>query len=163
MKEVHVLVGAFFDDARIIPVLMEVKEYKAGAYEDHKLYLTITLNEKEAGISSRTWNAASERSGSHDTPASDINLTELLRTVKDDSGSLLKYVPDPLLDTQQRKYKAEAVKKEREKIGDLQYESASCRFLIFSMPLPAEPARIRTSPGSGPGPCPRLRAPGSGG
>lgn len=49
IKEVHVLLGAFADGDYVIPVQMEIKEYKPGAGLDNKLYMTVTLKKQKQG------------------------------------------------------------------------------------------------------------------
>ena len=69
IKEVHVLLGAFADGDYVIPVQLEIKEYKPGAGLDNKLYMTVTLKKAEAGILLRAPINASAQSGIRNTPA----------------------------------------------------------------------------------------------
>lgn len=124
IKEVHVLLGAFADGDYVIPVQLEIKEYKPGAGLDNKLYMTVTLKKAEAGALLRAPINASAQSGIRNTPASAASLPDLVTKVKDETGGLVKYLPDEMLDEEQRQVKEKALSEERERLGDMQYEYA---------------------------------------
>ena len=123
LKETHVLLAAFADGPMVIPVQLEIKEYKPETRMDNKLYVTVTVK-NEAGISSRV-NAASRAStGTHNTPASEISVADLIADVKDDTGDLVKYMPDSMLNPEQLQAKNKAIQREQSKILDMRYEYA---------------------------------------
>ena len=62
----------------------------------HKLYMTVTLKRTEAGIKPRGY-TANESVSNHGTSASAINVADLIANVKDDTGYLVKYLPDKML------------------------------------------------------------------
>lgn len=109
LKEMHVLLGAFRDGNTVIPVKMEVKEFKDGSPKENRLYVAITMNEKEAGISPRS--SASLEGPIRSTPASTATIADIAALVKDESGSLLKYIPDSLLSEEQIAVKQQAQEK----------------------------------------------------
>ena len=90
LKEVHVLVGALSDGGVLLPVQLEIKEYKQVGREKNKLYLTVTLKKEEAGIMPRA--RADAQPSIHSTPASTVNVADLIANVKDETGNLVKYV-----------------------------------------------------------------------
>ena len=49
LKEVHVLLGALSDGDVLLPVQLEIKEYKQVGREKNKLYLTVTLKKRKQG------------------------------------------------------------------------------------------------------------------
>lgn len=116
LKEMHILLGVFSDENNIIPVQLEIKEFKNNANKDHKLYLTVTLHTKEAGISLRDSNASFEKETHvRSTPASIYSISDIIANVKDNSGDLLKYFPDSMLSSEQIDIKNDAIDKETKK------------------------------------------------
>lgn len=124
LKEIHVLLSAFRDGDTITPVQLEIKEYQQEKGQKDKLYLTVTLKETEAGISLRAPADTYAQPSIHSTPASTINLADLIANVKDDTGDLVKYLPDEMLNQEQMEAKAAALEREAERLGDMQYEYA---------------------------------------
>ena len=123
LKEMHVFLGAFTDGEYTIPVQMEIKEYKPGTGMENKLYMTVTLKRTEAGIKPRGYTANASVSN-HGTPASTINVADLIANVKDDTGNLVKYLPDEMLNEEQKQAKAEALARDAKRLGDMKYEYA---------------------------------------
>ncbi len=123
IKAVHVLLGAFSDGEAVIPVQLEIKEYKPETKIDNKLYVTVTVK-NEAGISSRTDAASWASTNTRNTPASSLSIAEILGGVKDESGDLVKYFPDSMLNDSQMQAKKGAVQKEAARLKDLRYENA---------------------------------------
>lgn len=123
LKEMHVFLSSFMDGEYIIPVQLEIKEYKPGTGMENKLYMTVTLKRTEAGISPRGYTANASVSN-HGTPASTINVADLIANVKDDTGNLVKYLPDEMLNEEQRQVKVEALARDAKRLGDMKYEYA---------------------------------------
>lgn len=89
----------------------------------HKLYMTVTLKRTEAGIKPRGY-TANESVSNHGTSASAINVADLIANVKDDTGYLVKYLPDKMLNEDQRQAKAKALARDAKRLGDMKYEYA---------------------------------------
>jgi len=115
--------SAFNDGERTVPVQLEIKEFKPGLKQNHKLYITVTLNnEKEAGIFPRPTDGDSSHSLVHGTPASEISIADLIAGVKDEKGNLLKYLPDSMLDESQRSIKGNAITQEQARLSQMREE-----------------------------------------
>ena len=123
LKEMHVLVGAFMDGNDCIPVQLEVKEYFPETGMPNKLYVTVTMK-KEAGVTPRGSTASSASVSIRSRPASIISLTDLIANVKDDTGSLVKYLPDQMLTEDQRSAKEKALAEDEARLSDMRYEYA---------------------------------------
>ena len=123
LKEMHVLLGAFSDGTSVVPVQMEVKEYKAGTGMENKLYVTVTMK-KEAGITPRGSDASKANVSIRGTPASEFSLTDIVANVKDETGGLVKYLPDELLNQEQVAWKEAALERDGIRLGDMRYEYA---------------------------------------
>ena len=123
LKEMHVLVGAFMDGDNCVPVQLEIKEYLAEAGLTNKLYVTVTMK-NEAGVTPRISNAEMASENARSRPASVISLADLIENVKDDTGSLVKYLPDQMLTEEQRLAKEKALAEDEIRLGDMRYEFA---------------------------------------
>lgn len=118
LKEMHVLLGAFRDGTDVIPVQLEIKEYLPEVQQANKLYVTVTLTTKEAGIMPGL-HASQNETLSAGTPASEIRIADILRNVNDQNGKLVKYLPDSMLNEEQRAAKEKALEKDREYLNKL--------------------------------------------
>lgn len=123
LKEMHVLLGAFRDGSDVIPVQLEIKEFREDVRQKNKLYVTITMKTKEAGITPSPASSNSEGLVLG-TPASKASVADIASLVKDDSGSLVKYLPDSMLSEDQRAAKRAALTAREEKLEDMRYEYA---------------------------------------
>lgn len=125
LKEMHILVGAFLDGERVVPVKLEIKEYKKNSERSNRLYVSITAK-MEAGIylSDRTTNTGGDGLS---TPASEISLAYIVGNVKDQTGSFVKYFPDSMLSGEQIQAKEAATTAEKTHLADMRYEYAAER------------------------------------
>lgn len=121
LKEMCVLLGGFIEGDKITPVKLEIKEFDERAIQENKLYVVVTLedvitNKKEAfsEIPNDEINHTSIIS-----PASTINISDLVAKINVNDGELLKYLPDEMLNEAQIKSKNIAIEKEEKKISDL--------------------------------------------
>jgi len=123
LKEMHVLVGAFTDGNECIPVQLEVKEYIPETGMPNKLYVTVTMK-NEAGVTPRGSTASSASVSIRSRPASIITLADLIANVKDESGGLVKYLPDQMLTEEQKQAKEKALAEDEIRLRDMRYEFA---------------------------------------
>ena len=91
LKEMHVLLGALRDGTDVIPVQLEIKEYLPESRQANKLYVSVTLTTKEAGIMPRL-HASQNETLSVGTPASDIRISDILKIVNDPNGKLVSKI-----------------------------------------------------------------------
>lgn len=122
LKEMHVLLGAFYDGTEIVPVQLEIKEFLPESKQGNKLYVTVTI--KEAGVTPRGPAADMADVSFRSRPASVISLTELIRDVKDNTGDLVKYFPDSMLTAEQQAAKEQAIERDETRLNDMRYEYA---------------------------------------
>lgn len=123
LREMHVLVGAFMDGDDCIPVQLEIKEYLPATGMNNKLYVTVTMK-NEAGVTPRGSTAVSASVSVRSRPASIISLADLIANVKDDTGDLVKYIPDQMLTDEQCEKKKDALARDEKRIRDMRYEFA---------------------------------------
>lgn len=123
LKEMHVLLGAFWDGNGYVPVQMEVKEYKADSGIDNKLYVTVTIK-NEAGVTPRGSTASADSVSIRSRPASIISIADLIANVNDETGGLVKYIPDQMLNSNQLAAKQKALAEDSERLSDMRYEYA---------------------------------------
>ena len=123
LKEMHILLGAFWDGKYCVPVQLEIKEYTADSGLHNKLYVTVTIK-NEAGVTPRisVTNVADENARSR--PASVISVADLIANVNDETGGLVKYIPDQMLNSSQLAAKQKALAEDAERLGDMRYEYA---------------------------------------
>ena len=121
LRTVFVLANAMRDENKVIPVQFVVKEFDNSK---NVLYLSVALNEIEADrLRGRPSDLVSdsEKVGvgeSNPAMASGYSIIDILRNVNPADGSLLKYVPDSLLDNEQLKSKAKELEADKKKYGD---------------------------------------------
>ena len=123
LKEMHVLLGAFRDGADIIPVQLEIKEYLPGTRQANKLYVSVTLTTKEAGITPRRADSSEMNPHILGTPASNIKISDVLKNVNDPNGKLVKYFPDSMLNEEQYAAKNTALENDRSRVEKLRGET----------------------------------------
>lgn len=126
LKEMHVLLGAFRDGTDVIPVQLEIKEYLPEVQQANKLYVTVTLTTKEAGIMPGL-HASQNETLSAGTPASEISIADILRNVNDPNGKLVKYLPDSMLNEEQRTAKEKALEKDQDYLKELRERPVNAR------------------------------------
>jgi hypothetical protein len=99
LKKVYVLVGAFSDEKRILPVKLEVKRFIDD--ERNKLHVAVTKTEIE-----KTTVYARRFGHKPGIPiprvVSDISIRQFVKKINSFDGDLLKYFPDRLLTAPQR-------------------------------------------------------------
>ena len=90
---------------------------------NNKLYVTVTMK-NEAGVTPRGSTALSASVSVRSRPASIISLANLIANVKDDTGDLVKYIPDQMLTEKQCDKKKVALARDEKRIRDMRYEFA---------------------------------------
>ncbi len=92
LKNVYVLVSAFQDGDRIVPVKLEIKEFFTNK---SKFYVAITLESIQKGeiVMSRS----SEKSFTSNTPSPTVSIAQLFRHVNPSDESFRKYIPAEFL------------------------------------------------------------------
>lgn len=138
LERVYVLLSAFRDGDDIVPVQFEVKEFRD---KDNKLYVAVSLKKTEAAdlhavpsadeASATTASSFEETGRGADTSpdakstaaSSDISVAELIKKINPSNGDFLKYLPDGMLNDEQKKSKEAAIEKERVKIEKLRNEN----------------------------------------
>lgn len=123
LKEMHILLIAFSVDGGIVPVQLEIKEFLPSANQENKLYVTVTIK-TEAGVTPRTAATEIANDNNRSLPASEIRVADLILDVKDNTGDLVKYFPDSMLNEDQRGTKQKAIARDEERLGDMRYEYA---------------------------------------
>ena len=117
LKQSYVLLSAFKSGEDIVPVELNIKEFKIGT--KNKLYMSVTLKKIRADILAALPNNSSENA----TPSTlNISIAEIIKNVNPSDGDFLRYVPDEMLNEEQIKSKREAEEKERLKIESLKNE-----------------------------------------
>ena len=106
--QTYVLVSAYLDEKKIVPVQFEVKEFRE---RNNSLYMTVVLTKidpevLEAGVPGKTGNVPPLFSGSN------VSLRYIFENVNEKDGRFLKYVPDGFLNDSQKEAKKKALKKQ---------------------------------------------------
>ncbi len=115
LENVYVLAGAFYDGTELVPVQLEVKEFKN---QDNKLYLSVCLkNKMEAGRLAEDADKVGLTSAAPTT--SNISIYKILQNVNPEYGDFLKYFPDDMLSEAQPRAKNNALFEEFERIEDM--------------------------------------------
>ena len=110
LNQMYVLVGAFKTQTGLVPVLMEVKEFKDET--GNVLYLTVSMHEiKEADIVAHTRPPRRGERTSYAPSASEYRIADIFTSVNTEDGDMLKYIPDGFLNRNQLAAKEEAVAK----------------------------------------------------
>ena len=110
LLQTYVLVGAYKDGKSIVPVQLEVKEFRQ---RGKSLYMTVMLTKidlevVDTGVPGETGNVP------HLFSRSTISLRQLFENVNIKDGRFLKYVPDGFLSTEQKTAKQEALRRQQE-------------------------------------------------
>ncbi|MBQ4159378.1 MAG: hypothetical protein IJD83_00450, partial [Clostridia bacterium] len=123
LKNVYVLASAFFDGNEIVPVQLEVKEFRN---QDNKLYLSVCLkNKTEAGRLAEDADNVGLTSAA--PTASTISISEILENVNPEYGDFLKYFPDSMLSKEQIEAKNAALAKEAEYLESIRKDNSSSK------------------------------------
>lgn len=144
LKQVAVLVSAFQDGDRIVPVQFEIKEFNN---QSNKLYVSVTLRNiktepqvvedtlsvsgskkssirssvEEAGVEGDTSSVSSSRKSP--IPIPNYSITRLFQGVNPEDTDFLKYVPDGFLSWSQQAGKQRGILAEQEKLRKLRQEN----------------------------------------
>lgn len=120
LNRVAVLVSAFQDGDRIVPVQFEIKEFNN---QPNKLYVSVTLRDikTEPRVVEDTLSVSSSKKSS--IRSSSYSISQLLEGVNPEDTDFLKYVPDGFLSWSQRAGKQRGILTEQEKLRKLRQES----------------------------------------
>ncbi len=116
-KTVYSLIGAFEDLDNIYPTRFIIKELASG----NRLYVSVALNSiKKADVMAL---APSEEGYRELDLLSKVNVARMIQLVNSKDGEFFKYVPDELLNVEQKESKAKAIVREQEKIEAIRKET----------------------------------------
>lgn len=104
LNNMFVLVSAYQDGEFIVPIKLEVKEFKD---KKNSLYVAISLNKiKKAELNARgnTENGVTQR-----TRSVDISIARIFEKINPSDKSFLKYIPDGFLNQEQLEAKRQAL------------------------------------------------------
>ncbi len=120
LNRVAVLVSAFQDGDRVVPVQFEIKESDG---RPNKLYVSVTL--RDIKTEPRVVGGGSNLSDSTAPPirSSSYSISQLLEGVNPEDTDFLKYVPDGFLSWSQQAGKQRGILAEQEKLRKLRQES----------------------------------------
>ena len=120
LNRVAVLVSAFQDGERVVPVQFEIKESDG---RPNKLYVSVTL--RDIKTEPRVEGGGSNLSDSTAPPirSSSYSISQLLEGVNPEDTDFLKYVPDGFLSWSQQAGKQRGILAEQEKLRKLRQES----------------------------------------
>lgn len=145
LNRVAVLVSAFQDGKRVVPVQFEIKEFNN---QPNRLYVSVTLRDikteprvmgdtlsvsssKKSPIRSSVEEAGVVGGGSNlagstapPIPVPNYSITRLFQGVNPEDTDFLKYVPDAFLSPEQQAGKQAGLQAEQEKIGKMRRESS---------------------------------------
>lgn len=122
LKQSYVLLSAFKSGEDIVPVELNIKEFKEGT--KNKLYMSVTLKKIRADILAALPNNSSENA----TPSTlNISIAELIKNVNPSDGDFLRYAPDEMLNEAQIESKNKALEKDKQKIEGLKKSISGTR------------------------------------
>lgn len=111
-----VLVSAFQDGDRIVPVQFEIKEFNN---QPNKLYISVTLRDIKTGTRVEGDTLSSESSKKSPIQVPTYSLAQLFQNVNPEDIDFLKYVPDQFLSRAQREGKQRGLAAEQQKIANI--------------------------------------------
>ena len=116
LLQTDVFLSAFSDGEDIVPVKMEVKEFKD---KNNSLYVLVTLEKikTDKKIETKVAGQAGQNGTPKPYPVSNIKIADIIAKIKPSDGDLLKYLPDQMLDDKQIESKYLAVAKEKKRIN----------------------------------------------
>lgn len=111
LKNVYVLTSAFVDKNDIIPVKLEIKEFKD---KKSTLYVAIALESinKDEVV---TQGSAAKNGAKQYARSSTISISDFFKKINPSDKSFLKYIPDGFLNAEQKRAKQEALAEDAEK------------------------------------------------
>lgn len=122
IENMRVLASAFWNGKDIVPVEIEVKEYKENQGAEPKLYMAVTINKEGGSVSAGSPQIMGPQALA---PPSIISLADLVKGVNEANMDFLKYFPESMLDDEQIAYKNAALEKERVKYENKNKKSDS--------------------------------------
>ena len=111
LKQVYVLLGAMKDGESIIPIQMEVKEFKNA---NGGLYMTVAMTKIKESDVVKKLQAGESAAATSLLSDSSISIQDILRNVKAEDGRFLKYAPDAFLNDKQKAAKRRAIQRQTE-------------------------------------------------
>lgn len=111
LKQVYVLLGAMKDGESIIPIQMEVKEFKNA---NGGLYMTVAMTKIKESDVVKKLQAGESAAATSLLSDSSISIQDILRNVKAEDGRFLKYAPDAFLNDEQKVAKRRAIQRQTE-------------------------------------------------
>lgn len=111
LKQVYVLLGAMKDGESIIPIQMEVKEFKNA---NGGLYMTVAMTKIKESDVVKKLQAGESAAATSLLSDSSISIQDILRNVKAEDGRFLKYAPDAFLNDEQKAAKRRAIQRQTE-------------------------------------------------
>lgn len=111
LKQVYVLLGAMKDGESIIPIQMEVKEFKNA---NGGLYMTVAMTKIKESDVVKKLQAGESAAATSLLSNSSISIQDILRNVKAEDGRFLKYAPDAFLNDEQKAAKRRAIQRQTE-------------------------------------------------
>lgn len=112
IKQTYVFASAMQTGNRIIPILLEVREFWDGTKSTLRIAIAMSEIERSRIVEHIPPNMMSDQS--YSLPASTIKISELFSNVNSKDGRLLKYIPDGFLNETQKKGKATALIEQKE-------------------------------------------------
>ena len=106
IENMRVLASAFWNGKDIVPVEIEVKEYKENQGAEPKLYMAVTINKEGGSVSAGSPQIMGPQAL---VPPSIISLADLVKGVNEANMDFLKYFPESMLDDEQIAYKNAAL------------------------------------------------------
>ncbi len=111
LKQVYVLLGAMKDGESIIPIQMEVKEFKNA---NGGLYMTVAMTKIKESDVVKKLQAGESAAATSLLSDSNISIQDIFRSVKAGDGRFLKYAPDAFLNDEQNAAKRRAIQRQTE-------------------------------------------------
>ena len=129
LKNVYVLISAFGDGEAIVPVKLEVKEFKD---KQNTLYIAVSLEAiKKTEVSKQ---GTTENSVAQNSRSVTISLPDIFAKVNPKDTSFLKYIPNEFLNDEQIKAKTEALEIEKRKYSkNLLYSKRDTKSIYDTM------------------------------
>lgn len=109
LKQVYVLLGAMKDGESIIPIQMEVKEFKNA---NGGLYMTVAMTKIKESDVVKKLQAGESAAATSLLSDSNISIQDIFRSVKAGDGRFLKYAPDAFLNDAQNAAKRRAIQRQ---------------------------------------------------
>ena len=110
LKNVYVLASAYKDGENIVPIKLEIKEFRD---KPASLYVTIALEKiKKAEVSKQ---GDTENGVTQNFLSANISISHLFQKINPSEKSFLKYLPDGFLSSEQKSAKDKAIEEDRKK------------------------------------------------